>query len=196
MIATVPALCVYYPDTSEAESFATAARGAKNAAEMSDVPHLFIGTENGVILCYNFDVVRSPNSIKAKPTDGAAMTEERSFVLSKRFKLEGHIDGVNDFAILRQRNTKLESVDAYDRFLLSCGEDKMIIMWDIKRHGTKLRVFAGHTGVVQCLCVSHAWENFDEEEVIISASWDHTIAVWNPRDGTQLKSIETPGMYV
>ena len=79
---------------------------------------------------------------------------------------------------------------------MSCAEDKTIMMWDILRNGTLLRTFTGHTGVVQCLCVSHAWENADSENLIISGSWDHTIAVWNPRDGTLLKSIKTPGTVV
>lgn len=191
--ATIPALCVYYPDVSEAETLAIAARGAKNPSEMCDVPHLFIGTEHGIILCYNFDIVQSPSTAES---DSHLGDFNCSFVLSKRFKMEGHMDGVNDFAILKQKNEKLERMDKVDRFLLSCGEDKSIIMWDIKRYGTILRTFTGHKGVVQCLCVSHAWENYGEEEVVISASWDHTIAVWNPRDGTLLKSIETPGTVV
>jgi len=155
--SNVPAMCVFYPNSGDEE----VQRQDGSHSDMGEVPHLFVGTENGTILCYNFDVV----------SEGDDDNVEQCVLLGRKFRLVGHTDGVNDFALLTQNNHQLETLGDVDTFLLSCAEDKSIMMWDIVRNGTLLRTFTGHTGVVQCLCVSHAWENADSETVIISGSW-------------------------
>ena len=146
--SNVPAMCVFYPNSG-------------GRMDMGEMPHLFVGTDNGTILCLNFEVVG----------EGDDDNVEECVLLWRKFMLVGHTDGVNEFALLAQNNHQLETLDNVDTFLLVCAADISIVMWDIIRNGTFLMTFAGHTGVVQRLCVSHAWESPDSETVIISGSW-------------------------
>ena len=160
--SNVPALHAYYPDKSSIEIQSTRTTSASNT-EMMDVPHLFIGTEDGSILCYNFFIAEHmseypdnpfenedshvcrdslmdtgidagasgnnanntnntnnannlENSCSYRDTDRDPDTVlhvdrlQFSLSLGRRFRLKGHTDGVNDFALLKQKNHNLESM--------------------------------------------------------------------------------------
>lgn len=115
--SNVPALHAYYPDKSDVEILSTKATSA-SSTEMMDVPHLFIGTEDGSILCYNFFIAEhfdeynedNPFEKVDVQLDAPSNVLRFSVSLGRRFRLQGHTDGVNDFALLKQKNYQLESM--------------------------------------------------------------------------------------
>ena len=57
-------------------------------------------------------------------------------------------------------------------------------MWDYTQEGGSIRIFQGHTAPVRGLL----W-NPEVPYLLMSGSWDHTIRVWDTRDGACLDTI-------
>jgi WD40 repeat protein len=95
--------------------------------------------------------------------------------------LEGHTDRIG----------RLEfSPDG--RWLLSCGMDATIRLWDLHT-GQEVRRFEGHEERVDCIDFSADGRRF------LSASWDWTIRLWDVETGKELKRIQfqgAPGVHV
>ena len=67
--------------------------------------------------------------------------------------------------------------------LASAGEDNLIQIWDLKENEL-LRTLVGHTDQVYALVL---WEN---ENLLVSGSFDSTIKIWNYNTGTLIESLE------
>jgi WD40 repeat protein len=71
------------------------------------------------------------------------------------------------------------------KFLVSCGSDKEIILWDIKRRTGKERcTLSGHQGTVSCVSLS------PDDEFIVSGSHDNTVRIWEVTTKQQVRVFE------
>ncbi|GMY21830.1 topless-related protein 3-like isoform X2 [Fagus crenata] len=83
--------------------------------------------------------------------------------LRQKFEIDAHSGGVNDLAFAHP-NKQL--------CLVSCGDDKMIKVWDLA--GQRLFHFAGHEAPVYSICPHHK-ENI---QFIFSTAFDGKIKAW------------------
>ena len=68
------------------------------------------------------------------------------------------------------------------RFLVSCGDDNHIVVWDVAS-GRQVRVLEGHTGPVSQVTMHPGGE------FLASVSDDHTVCLWNYTSGELVRQI-------
>ncbi|RUS72625.1 hypothetical protein EGW08_019623, partial [Elysia chlorotica] len=114
--------------------------------------------------------------------------EKGSRPMSKRLcsvtYLEGHSDIITSLVILKGR-------------VVTASRDTTLRSWDLTT-GSELQRFGGHTETVTCVtavdaeCARHLDPQFPEDdELIVSSSFDCTIKLWSLNTGRLLKSIYT-----
>ncbi|KAI7907528.1 WD40-repeat-containing domain protein [Cokeromyces recurvatus] len=84
-------------------------------------------------------------------------------------RLEGHLGGVLDIAIIK------------DKYIVSSSRDATIRIWDKEQQGIELRRLTGHAGPVNALG-SH-------EGFVVSASGDTTLKLWDVETGACLRTF-------
>jgi len=75
-----------------------------------------------------------------------------------------------------------------DKYLLSCSDDKTIVLSDAKTL-KKIKTFNGHTNSVYSVL-------FKSENEIVSCSYDYKIIVWDINSGNQIASVDTGNSYI
>ncbi|KAL6944947.1 hypothetical protein ACO0QE_002389 [Hanseniaspora vineae] len=86
--------------------------------------------------------------------------------------LQGHVMGVRDIEI-----------SAYNPYLFSCSEDKMIKCWDLENNQI-IRDYHGHLSGVYCV-VQHP----SIDQIIVSGSRDSTAKVWDVRSRSDVLTL-------
>ena len=67
------------------------------------------------------------------------------------------------------------------RWLLAAGGGDRVGLWDLDS-GEQLQTFTGHTGTIRGVAIG----NRQGQPIVVSASTDYTIRLWDPNTGTQL----------
>lgn len=99
-----------------------------------------------------------------------------------------------DFSILYDDNGEPYENGKY--LMASCGQDSFVKLWNVICNGvlnikfTNRYILAGHTApVLSCCFASHG-------KLLASGSVDKTVRLWNPLNGTALKTFEGHTRYV
>ncbi|KAL2341729.1 hypothetical protein Fmac_009669 [Flemingia macrophylla] len=100
--------------------------------------------------------------------------------LQQRLEIDAHVGGVNDLAFSNP-NKQL--------CILTCGDDKLIKVWDLT--GKKLFNFEGHAAPVYSIC-PHQKENI---QFIFSTSVDGKIKAWLYDDMGSRVDYDAPGQW-
>lgn len=75
-------------------------------------------------------------------------------------------------------------------YLLSAGEDKTLILWDVQKFSVQRKMY-GHSSSVTCVEVFNPYDAVTESlyPIIISGSRDRSIRVWNFNNGNLIRTL-------
>ncbi|KAG8741302.1 protein with putative role during mitosis [Ceratobasidium sp. 414] len=93
--------------------------------------------------------------------------------------LKGHTRSVHDVEF-----------DSKGRWLVSCGSDMSIRLWDGEKDWVQARTFVDHDHSV------HAVRFMPGDTIIVSASRDRTVKMWNVENGHCVKTIQAHDDWV
>ena len=75
------------------------------------------------------------------------------------------------------------SFNCLGTLIASCGEDKLIKVWDAET-GQELRSFGGHQGPVNCVAFSPCGK------MLASANDDGSVKIWDSSTGNEVKTLK------